>query len=93
MIEIMSDIMNLSTVGTRKTHIMYGANLSYEQVLRYLEKLQGEGFIEERVEEGQTVYRTTEKGRSFLDHFSKVSELMARRPEEPAARYKPSWLQ
>jgi hypothetical protein len=45
------------------------------------------------VEEGHTVYRTTEKGRRFLDHFSKVTELMTKHPEEPAARYKPSWVQ
>ena len=93
MIEIMADIMNISTSGTRKTHLMYGANLSYEQVLRYLEKLQGEGFIQQGVEEGHTVYRTTEKGRMFLDHFSKVTELMTKHPEEPAARYKPSLVQ
>lgn len=76
-IEIMADILSLSTVGTKKTHIMYGANLSYEQIVYYLGELQGKGLLEQREEEeGSTIYGTTEKGREFLGHFSQVSELM-----------------
>lgn len=81
-IEIMADILNLSTAGIKKTHIMYRANLSYEQILYYLGELQGKGLLEQRIEEGTTIYGTTEKGREFLGHFSQMSELMSEYPEQ-----------
>ena len=83
-IEIMADILNLSTVGIKKTHIMYRANLSYEQVLYYLGELQDKRLLEQRIEDGTTVFGTTEKGREFLDHFSNMSELMTQYPETEA---------
>ena len=83
-IEIMADILNLSTVGIKKTHIMYRANLSYEQILYYLGELQDKGLLEQRIEDGTTVYGTTERGREFLGHFSHMSELMAQYPETEA---------
>jgi predicted transcriptional regulator len=83
-IEIMADILNLSTVGIKKTHIMYRANLSYEQILYYLGELQEKGLLEQRMEDGVTIYGTTEKGRDFLGHFSRMSELMNEYPEQEA---------
>jgi predicted transcriptional regulator len=38
-IQIMGDVLALATSRIRKTHIMYRANLSYEQVYLYLEEL------------------------------------------------------
>jgi predicted transcriptional regulator len=35
-IQIMGDILALATSGVKKTHIMYRANLSYEQLYLYL---------------------------------------------------------
>lgn len=83
-IEIMADILNLSTIGIKKTHIMYRANLSYEQILYYLGELQGRGLLEQRVEDGTTVYGTTERGREFLGLFSNMSELMTEFPQKEA---------
>lgn len=83
-IEIMADILNLSTVGIKKTHIMYRANLSYEQILYYLKELREKGMLEQRVEDGMTMYWATEKGREFLDHFSQMSGLMSGYPEQEA---------
>jgi predicted transcriptional regulator len=83
-IEIMADILNLSTVGIKKTHIMYRANLSYEQILFYLGELQDKGLLEQRIEDGTTVYGTTERGREFLGHFSHMSELMSQYTETEA---------
>ncbi len=82
-IEIMADILSLSTVGTKKTHIMYRANLSYEQIVYYLRELQGKGLLEQREEEGNTVYGTTERGREFLGHYSQVAELMREQEKYP----------
>lgn len=81
-IEIMADVLTLSTVGIKKTHIMYKANLSYEQILYYLNELMAKSLLEQGVEEGSPVYRTTEKGREFLGHFSQMAELIKQYPED-----------
>src|SRR2546428_11622058 len=75
-IEIMADVLSLSTAGIKKTHIMYRAILSYEQILHYLNQLLGKGLIAEDVADSAVVYRTTEKGRKFLDCYSRMSELI-----------------
>ncbi|HXV46916.1 MAG TPA: winged helix-turn-helix domain-containing protein [Nitrososphaera sp.] len=77
-IEIMADVLALSTSGIKKTHIMYKANLSYEQILYYLNQLLGKGLIAQDVSDGALVYRTTEKGREFLAYYSRMSDLIAR---------------
>ena len=61
---------------------MYGANLSYEQVLRYLKELQEKRLLEQQLEEGTSVYYTTERGRLFLDHFSHMLEVINGHREE-----------
>ena len=76
-IEIMADVLALSTSGIKKTHIMYRANLSYEQILYYLNQLLGKGLISQDVSDGAIVYRTTEKGREFLVCYSRMSGLIA----------------
>lgn len=75
-IEIMADVLSLSTAGIKKTHIMYRANLSYEQIIHYLSQLLGKGLLMQDVSEGSLVYRTTEKGREFLGCYSRMNELI-----------------
>jgi len=75
-IEIMADVLALSTSGIKKTHIMYRANLSYEQILHYLNQLLGKGLIAQDVSDGALVYRTTETGREFLACYSRMSDLI-----------------
>jgi predicted transcriptional regulator len=75
-IEIMADVLALSTSGIKKTHIMYRANLSYEQILYYLNQLLGKGLIAQDLSDGALVYRTTEKGREFLSFYSRMSDLI-----------------
>ena len=75
-IEIMADVLALSTAGIKKTHIMYRANLSYEQILHYLNQLLTKGLIAQDVSDGSLVYRTTEKGREFLMCYSRMTQLI-----------------
>ena len=81
-IQIMGDVLALGTSGIRKTHIMYKANLSYEQVHLYLGELIGKRLIEQDVSPDGVVYRTTEKGREFLLHYTRVVELLEEEREE-----------
>ena len=81
-IQIMGDVLALATSGIKKTHIMYRANLSYEQVHLYLGELIGKRLITQDVSsEDGVVYRTTEKGREFLAHYTHLVEFLEEEPE------------
>jgi predicted transcriptional regulator len=75
-IQIMGDVLALATSGIRKTHIMYKANLSYEQVYLYLEELIRKRLIAQDVSHDAVVYRTTEKGREFLLYYTRLIEFL-----------------
>src|SRR5215210_7055173 len=76
-IQIMGDVLALATSGIKKTHIMYRANLSYEQVHLYLGELIGKMLITQDVSSSDgVVYRTTEKGREFLLHYTRLVEFL-----------------
>jgi predicted transcriptional regulator len=83
-IQIMGDVLALGTSGIKKTHIMYKANLSYEQVHLYLGELIEKRLIEQDVSPDGVVYRTTEKGREFLLHYTNVMEFLEEKQESEA---------
>jgi predicted transcriptional regulator len=78
-IQIMGDVLALSTSGIKKTHIMYKANLSYEQVHMYLSELIGKKLIAQDISRDGVVYRMTDKGREFLLYYTRLAEFL----EEP----------
>ena len=78
-IQIMGDVLGLATSGIKKTHIMYRANLSYEQVHLYLGELIEKRLIAQDVSSDGVVYRTTTKGREFLLYYTRLVEFL----EEP----------
>jgi predicted transcriptional regulator len=82
-IQIMGDVLALATSGIRKTHIMYRANLSYEQVYLYLEELIGKRLVAQDVSSDGVVYRTTEKGREFLQYYTHLMEFLEEQKQEP----------
>jgi predicted transcriptional regulator len=76
-IQIMGDVLELATSGIKKTHIMYRANLSYEQVHLYLGELIAKSLIVQDVSSPDgVVYRTTEKGREFLLYYTRLAEFL-----------------
>ena len=82
-IQIMGDVLALGTSGIKKTHIMYKANLSYEQVHLYLGELIAKRLIVQDASspsEG-VVYRTTEKGREFLQYYTRLTECLEEEEE------------
>jgi predicted transcriptional regulator len=85
-IEIMADVLALSTSGIKKTHIMYRANLSYEQILHYLNQLLSKGLLIQEKTDGSLVYRTTEKGREFLTCYSRIMDLISAEESESAQK-------
>ena len=75
-IQIIGDILALATSGIRKTHIMYRANLSYEQAHQYLADIMQKGLVNKYMSADGTIYRTTERGREFLMYYGKLSEFL-----------------
>jgi predicted transcriptional regulator len=80
-IQIMGDVLGLATAGIKKTHIMYRANLSYEQVHLYLGELIGKRLISQDVSPDGVIYRTTEKGREFLLYYTRLVDFLEGEPE------------
>lgn len=78
----MGDVLGLSTAGIKKTHIMYRANLSYEQVHMYLAELIEKGLLEQAATDEGVVYRTTGRGREFLHYYGHIIRLL----DMPAAQ-------
>jgi len=65
-VEIVADILEICRNDTRKTNIMYEANLSFELLRKYLWLLQQANLI--KVCEG-SVYSATDKGLEFLKQY------------------------
>jgi len=53
----------------KPTRILYGANLSHDRLLKYLEELKTLGVIEEIVDGDDRFYKLTQKGIEFLNEF------------------------
>ena len=55
----------------KPTRILYGANLSHDRLVKYLEELESLGVIQESGTEDK-VYGLTQKGIEFLNNFRRV---------------------
>ena len=75
-IQIMGDVLALASSGIKKTHIMYKANLSYEQVHLYLTEMMEKGLVMQDVSSDGVIYRATEMGREFLVHYTHLAEFI-----------------
>ena len=56
----------------KPTRILYGANLSHDRLLKYLEELKTLGVIEEVANEDDRFYKLTQKGIEFLNQFRAI---------------------
>ena len=68
-LEIIRDVLGVADgagdSGSKKTHIMYGANLSYKLLTKYLDEVLSAGLVCE----DESCYVITEKGREFLEVY------------------------
>jgi predicted transcriptional regulator len=56
------------------TRILYGANLSYDRLMKHLSQLIELGLIQEEKEDDEVVFKLTDKGRAFVLEFIKVEK-------------------
>ncbi len=63
----MADILRITTKPSTKTQILYAANLSYNQLQRYMTMLRDFGMVSDLGEKGESnKFLITERGRQFL---------------------------
>lgn len=76
-IEVIADMLRVGENGAGKTEIMYGANMSYSQIQKYLGFLLSHGLIN-KVEVGNPVitYHLTEKGSKLLESIDNLLEML-----------------
>lgn len=79
----MADILETALTGTKKTQIMYKANLSYKLLQKYLHRLTEEELLALRDEK----YYTTEKGKAFIETYNELGspkvKIGAKKPAGP----------
>ena len=89
-IQITADILCLSTVAIKKTHIMSRANLSYEQVSYYLSDLLNNELLSQHLLENGVVFRTSKRGREYLKHYTRLMDLVKERREKENQKQVPA---
>jgi predicted transcriptional regulator len=72
-VDILATIMR-SGGKTGPTRILYGANLSYDRLMRHLSHLIEVGLVAEEKLEDKTLYKLTDRGREFLLEFTRMQK-------------------
>jgi predicted transcriptional regulator len=67
-IDITAEILRIANDGAKKTQIVYGANLNFKLLRKYLDELEKAGFIMRDLEK-QGIIKTTEKGENYLKYY------------------------
>ena len=80
-------ILQAAMEGATKTHLMYGAYLSYAQIQEYVMFLQEKELL--MYEAGLQHYKLTEKGLRFLHVYDQISELVALAKTPPKSTVQP----
>jgi len=76
-IMIFSAILACTIEGTKKTKIMYTAGLSTAQLHKYMETLMRSELLEMLRHKKAIVYKTTAKGKHFLEEFDSLIRLLS----------------
>jgi len=84
-LEIIGKILSLCVKEKKKTHILYGANMSYQQLCTYLEFLTSMELLTVITDGKETLYKTTIKGASFLKDFEKIESILKNSESEKSA--------
>ncbi len=73
-IEIMSDLLNFIQEPQRLTYILYKSNMSYTQLVKYLDDLIRMECVEERKQPFRS-FTITPRGKQFLEMITVKGEL------------------
>jgi predicted transcriptional regulator len=87
--EIYIDILKAVAEGKKKpTHIMYRANLSWTRLRRYIDFLISQDLLQEKVNEGSSIFLLTLKGKDVIGYFKRIEgELYTKKKTLPSEVY------
>ncbi len=82
--DVARDILLAALNAERKTRIMYRANLDTRGMRRYFAVLMEKGLLEmvDDVDNDGVLYRTTERGRIFIEGYRSVAGMVSAEPLE-----------
>jgi predicted transcriptional regulator len=83
---IVSDILSCAVRGAKKTELMCKAGLSSAQLDKYMMLLFKTEMLERQHHKERFVYKTTMKGRDFLETFGELAKLL-----DGALSYEPTF--
>ena len=73
--QISVEILRVASQGAKKSHIVYKANLNFKIVKGFLNSLKKAGLLS-GPEGEQKIYRTTDKGIDFIQHYEGLKDFM-----------------
>lgn len=68
-IDIIIDVLEVAKMGVNKTSVVYRTNLNFKLADKYLELLQNQGLVENKMDK----YITTDKGKIFLEKAKEIT--------------------
>jgi len=80
-ISIITKILETAREGTRKTQIMYRANLSFSQLNEYITFLISNGLIRQTTVKGKEVYVATARGLLITKRYSELLKIIEAPPQ------------
>ena len=87
--EIVYSVLSVCLNGALKTHVMFRCNLNSKQLHFYIESLLAKGLLEpERAPPSAKVeYRTTQRGRQYLETYGNLLQMLNDEVRLPRASY------
>ena len=76
-IDIFAAILESSLEGSRKTRIMYRANVNQRDLTTILDLLIRKGLLEVAKDKSSSIYKATAKGRNFIESYRKLNETLS----------------
>ena len=72
--DILTDILRVALNGAKKSHIVYRANLNFEVLRKYMQRLEEAGLIVISPEDN--LYETTLKGVEFIKQYNELTNFL-----------------
>jgi predicted transcriptional regulator len=80
-LSIIANILDNAREGTRKTQIMYRANLSFTQLNEYITFLLDQGLIRQHKVKEKEIYIATVKGVLFAQMYKELLDMIKTQPK------------